>query len=244
MADPLTATYPITVKGNVIEMTFDENLNTSSNAKPAEVQFSVFVDGFNSQPRVETVEIMGAKVTLTLDVVDAIRNTERVLIRYRPPTHRFDGDGNQIVFIPSASNALQDSSGKLVNVIRGAETRNLTPGPVTVTLALDMNAIDEDGGSTMLRATVWPLPAEDFTVTLSTDPASTAGILAQELDGQTLSFTTGHDSSTNAIPITAVNNAVNALAQKVEIMGTSETHVTVKPVTLTITDDELGVAFG
>ena len=104
--DPLTATYPIIVKGDVIEMTFDENLNTNSNAEPAEVQFSVFVDGFNSQPRVETVEIMGAKVILTLDVVDAIRNTDRVTIRYRPPTHRFDGDGNQIVFLPSASNSL------------------------------------------------------------------------------------------------------------------------------------------
>ncbi len=240
--DPLTATYPIIVKGDTIEITFDENLNV--NVIPAEVQFNVAVHGFRSQPRVDDVEIMGAKVILTLDVADAIRNIDTVTIRYRPPTHRFDGDGNQIVFIPSASNSLQDSSGKLVNLIRGQRARNITPGPVTVTLALDMNAIDEDGGSTMLRATVWPLPAEDFTVTLSTDPASTAGILTQELDGQTLSFTTGHDSSTNAIPITAVNNDENMPAQKVKIMGTSETHVTVKPVTLSITDDELGVAFG
>lgn len=242
--DPLTATYPITVKGNIIEMTFDENLNTSSNAKPAAVQFSVFVDGFNSQPRVETVEIMGTKVILTLDVVDAIRNTDRVQIRYRPPTHRFDGDNNEIVFIPNSVNSLQDSSRKLVNVIRGAETWNLTPGPVTVTLALDMNAIDEDGGSTTLRATVEPRPAEDFTVTLSTDPASTAGILTQELDGLTFNFIRGNKNSSDAHIITAVNNDANAPAQRVKIMGTSETHVTVKPVTLSIIDDELGVAFG
>ena len=71
-----------------------------SNAEPAEVQFSVFVHGFGSQPRVETVAIMGAKVILTLDVVDAIRETDTVMIRYRPPTHRFDGDGGEIVFIP------------------------------------------------------------------------------------------------------------------------------------------------
>ena len=243
--DPLTATYPIIVKGDVIEMTFDENLNTNSNAEPAEVQFSVFVDGFNSQPRVETVEIMGAKVTLTLDVVDAIKNTDRVLIRYRPPTHRFDGDGNQIVFIPSASNALQDSSRKLVNVIRGQRALNLTPGPVTVTLALDMNAIDEDGGSTTLRATVEPpAPEGGFTVMLSTDPASTDGILTSELDGLTFNFITGNDISSDTHMITAVNNDANAPAQRVKIMGTSETFVTVKPVTLTITDDELGVAFG
>ena len=241
-ADPITATYPIIVKGDVIEITFDENLNV--NVEPAEVQFSVAVHGFRSQPRVETVEIMGAKVILTLDVEDAIRNIDTVTIRYRPPTHRFDGDGNQIVFIPSASNSLQDPSGKLVNLIWGQRARNLTPGPVTVTLALDMNAIDEDGGSTTLRATVWPLPAENFTVTLSTDPASTADILMQELDGQTFDFTIGNDTSSDTHIITASDNTVNAPDQRVEIMGTSETHVTVKPVTLTITDDELGVSFG
>lgn len=239
----LISTNPVVVKGDVIEMTFDENLN--ANAKPAEVQFGVSVRDRSEDLRVDTVEIMGAKVILTLDVVDAIRNTDRVLIRYRPPTHRFDGDGNEIVFIPSSSNALQNSSGKLVNVIRSSQTaQNLTPGPVTVTLALDMNAIDENGGSTTLRATVWPLPAENFTVTLSTNPASTAGILTQELDGQTLSFITGNDSSSDTITITASDNTVNAPDQRVEIMGTSETHVTVKPVTLTITDDELGVSFG
>ena len=239
----LISTNPVTVRGDVIEMTFDENLDTTM--KPGEVQFSVVVSGRNEEPRVETVEIMGAKVILTLDVPDAIRNTDRVLIRYRPPTHRFDGDGNAIVFIPGSVNSLQNSSGKLVNVMQSyVEAQNLTPGPVTVTLALDMNAIDENGGSTTLSATVWPLPAEDFTVTLSTDPASTADILTQELDGATLNFTTGNDSSGNTITITASDNTVNAPDQKVKIMGTSETHVTVEAVTLTITDDELGVSFG
>ena len=243
VADPSTATYPITVKGDVIEITFDENLN--ANVKPAEVQFSVAVHGFRSQPRVETVEIMGAKVILTLDVEDAIRNIDTVTIRYRPPTHRFDGDGDEIVFIPSASNSLQDPSRKLVNLIRGQRAINLTPGPVTVTLALDMNAIDEDGGSTTLRAGVQPrAPEGGFTVMLSTDPANTADILEQELNGLTFNFLEGNDSSSDTHMITAVNNDANAPAQRVKIMGTSETFVTVKPVTLTITDDELGVAFG
>ncbi len=238
----LVSTNPVVVDGDKIEITFDENLN--ANIEPAEVQFSVVVHGFRSQPRVNDVEIMGAKVILTLLVEDAIRNTDTVTVRYRPPTHRFDGDGDEIVFIPSSVNSLQNSSGKLVNLIRERRAANLTPGPVTVTLALDEDAIDEGGGSTTLRATVWPLPAENFTVTLSTDPASTAGILTQELDGATLNFTRGNDTSSDTVTITASDNMVNAPAQRVEIMGTSETYVTVKPVTLSIIDDELGVSFG
>lgn len=238
----LISANPVVVDGDKIEITFDENLNAS--IEPAEVQFNVVVHGFRSQPRVNAVEIMGAKVILTLLVEDAIRNTDTVTVRYRPPTHRFDGDGDEIVFIPNSVNSLQNPSGKLVNVIRAKRAANLTPGPVTVTLALDTNAIDEDGGSTTLRATVWPLPAENFTVTLSTDPASTAGILTQELDGATLNFTRGNGTSSDTVPITASDNMVNAPAQRVEIMGTSETYVTVEPVTLTITDDELGVSFG
>ncbi len=238
----LISTNPVTVRGNIIEMTFDENLD--ANAKPAEVQFSVLVSS-RIEPRVDTVEITGAKVILTMDEEDAVSNTDQLRVRYRPPTHRFDGDGNEIVFIPNSVNALQNSSGKLVNVMRSYQlAQNLTPGPVTVTLALDMNAIDENGGSTTLRATVSPAPAEDFTVTLSTDPASTADILTQELDGLTFNFTAGNGSSSDTVTITASDNAVNAPDQRVEIMGTSETYVTVKPVTLTITDDELGVSFG
>ena len=238
----LSGDTPITVNGNVIEMTFDENLN--SNAKPGTAQFTIFVNNSNSHPRVGMVEIMGAKVILTLAVADAFSSADTVRVRYRPLTHRFDGDGNEIVFIPSASNALQDSSGKLVNVIRAQIAENLTPGPRTVTLALEMNAISENGGSTTLSATASPAPAEAFTVTLSTDPASTLGILEDELAGLTFDFTKGIKSSSNTYTITAENNDVNAPDQRVEIMGTSEMHVTVKPVTLTITDDELGVAFG
>lgn len=238
----LVSTNPVVVDGDKIEITFDENLN--ANIEPAEVQFSVVVHGFRSQPRVNDVEIMGAKVILTLLVEDAIRNTDTVTVRYRPPTHRFDGDGGEIVFIPSSVNSLQNSSGKLVNLIRERRADNLTPGPVTVTLALDMNTIDEGGGSTTLRATVWPLPAEDFTVTLSTDPASTADILTQELGGRTFSFTRGSGTSSDTVTITASDNTVNAPDQQVKIMGTSETYVTVEPITLTVADDELGVSFG
>ena len=108
-----------------------------------------------------------------------------------------------------------------------------------MTLELDMNAIDENGGSTTLRARVSPLaPEGGFTVMLSTDPANTDGILTPELNGLTFDFIEGNDISSDTHMIAAVNNDANAPAQRVEIMGTSETFVTVKPVTLTITDDD------
>ena len=238
----LISTNPVTVKGDRIEMTFDESLDESS--VPAAAQFNLRYDRISSGIRVQTVEIMGTKVILTVDEDDAATSTDTVRVGYRPPTYSIGGTSLQI---PSIGGALKGVFGALVpglgNVTQIAQ--NLTPGPVTVSLSLDMNSIGENGGSTTLTATVSPAPAEDFTLTVSTDPAVTTDFLTQALGGTTLSFTAGNTDSNETITITAIDNTVNAPDQEVEISGESEmTYVTVKPVTLTVSDDELGVSFG
>ena len=236
----LISTNPVTVKGNRIEMTFDETLDSTS--VPRGSLFALNYDGRTGGLRVQTVEIIGAMVILTVDEDDAAKNTDTVRVRYRPPAQSID-EVNRVL-IPSTVNALKNGIGTLVAGMRSFQTaQNLTPGPVTVSLSLDMDSIGENVGSTTLTATVSPVSAEDFTLTVSTDPADTADILG--LDGTTLSFTAGNTSSNETITITAIDNTVNAPDQKVEISAESGmTYVTIEPVTLTVSDDELSVSFG
>lgn len=233
---------PITVNGNVIEMTFDENLNSGS--VPGTAQFVVRRHGHGVDVNPREVKIMGEKVILTLERRHAVNSDQALWVNYRPPVEHI-GSTNNAVVIPISSGALKNPSGYLVEYFPFKAAENMTPESVTVTLELDMNTISENGGSTTLTATVSPPPEENIEVMLSTDPVNTTDILEPPaLDGQTLNFTARNTSSDNTITINAENNDMNALAQKVKIMGMSKTYVTVKPVTLTITDDELGVAFG
>ena len=239
----LVSTDPVTVNGNRIEMTFDENLDEDS--VPRDAQFTVYVAGRQGSPNLDSVEITGAKVIIVVRERDSVSNTDTVRVGYRPPARIVDESTR--VTIPRSTNALKNSSGELVNATTslGVLAQNLTPGPVTVTLSLNPDSISENGGSTTLTATVLPAPAEDFTLTVSTNPADTAGILTQALHGTTLSFTAGNSSSNETVTITAQDNTVNAPDQRVEISGESTTtYVTVEPVTLTVADDELGVSFG
>ena len=238
----LSGDTPITVNGNVIEMTFDENLDSGS--VPGTAQFVVRRDGHGVDVNPREVKIMGTKVILTLERRHAVNSDQTLWVNYRPPVEHI-GSVNEAVVIPIPSKALKNPSGFLVEYFPFKTAENMTPESVTVTLELEMNAISENGGTTTLTAAVSPAPEENIEVMLSTDPVDTADILEPPaLDGQTLNFVAGNTSSNETITIAASDNMVNALAQKVRIMGTSKTYVTVKPVTLTITDDELGVAFG
>ena len=137
-------------------------------------------------------------------------------------------------FIDDAGHAESRVSGPTAAVAAGA-------APV-VTLILTPDSIGENGGVSMVSATVSPSSQAAFTVTVSAAavwPAAAADFTLSA--NRTLSFAAKAGSSTGFVTITAIDNDVVAANKEVTVSGsaTGGTNVTgPAPVTLTVTDDD------
>ena len=112
----------------------------------------------------------------------------------------------------------------------------------TVTLALSTNPIDENGGSTAIRATLNRPSSATTTVTVSAAPSSPTTSSDFELStNTTLTIAAGETTSTGTVTITAVDNDRDEPDKTITVSGTAtSTEPVIGPaeVTLTIEDDE------
>ena len=114
------------------------------------------------------------------------------------------------------------------------------PEPAVVTLVLTPDTIDENGGVSVVTATVSPASEEPFSITVSAvaDAPAVAGDF--ELSGTVLSFAANESESTGEVTVTAFDNDVDAPDKTVTVSGTVSLTGVVEPsnVTLTIIDDD------
>ncbi len=111
----------------------------------------------------------------------------------------------------------------------------------TVTLNLSSSSIAENAGTTTVTATLDRASSEETTITISVDPTSSATESDYTLSGTTLTIAAGETSSTAAVTITAVDNAVDAPNKTVQVQGMAENTQGItdpEDVELTITDDD------
>ena len=224
----------VTVNDTEIEITFDETLD--NNSVPSPVQFAIDITGRRA-PRAQSVEITGAKVTVTLEEKDAVNSADALRVRYYPPTKREGPD--EYLILPVSSYALKNSDGNLVENTRWKAATNNTPPRVT--LVLDTASIDENGGISTMTATMPSAPTTAITVTVTAEPVAPAVDADFSLSGTTLTIAQGATTSTETVTITAVNNEAAEGNKTVTVSGTvSDRTVAAKPsaVTLTIIDDD------
>ena len=224
----------VTVNDTEIEITFDETLD--NNSVPSPVQFAIDITGRRA-PRAQSVEITGAKVTVTLEEKDAMNSADALRVLYYPPTKREGPD--EYVILPVSSYALKNSDGNLVENTRWKAATNNTPPRVT--LVLDTASIDENGGISTMTATMPSAPTTAITVTVTAEPVAPAVDADFSLSGTTLTIAQGATTSTETVTITAVNNEAAEGNKTVTVSGTvSDRTVAAKPsaVTLTIIDDD------
>ena len=116
--------------------------------------------------------------------------------------------------------------------------------PPTVTLVLDPDSIDEDGGESTVTATLDKPSLEDIDVTVSASPVAPAEASDFTLSDETvLAIEAGDTTSSGTVTITANNNDVGAGDQRVTVSGeaVSDGDGDLTPpedVTLTITEDD------
>ncbi len=226
-----------TVNHRRIEITFDENLD--ANSVPNNAQFQITISGVSRIQRPEKVDVTGATVVLTLRAEHAVDASDTVRIRYTEPG-QFIGDAR----VPITRQALQDSEGNLVEKWNAVSATNETP--LRVALELDLDSIAENGGVSMVTATMVPssapAPAE-LTVTVTAEAVSPAVNADFALSGTTLTIASGATTSTGTVTITAVNNDVDEAVNKTVtvsgmVSGSQDVLATASPVTLTILDDD------
>ena len=108
-----------------------------------------------------------------------------------------------------------------------------------VTLVLSESSIEENRGTTILKATLEEASSETTTITIGLDPDGTTTDYTVDTDPLTLTIASGETTS-NLIKITAVNNEIHESDKIFTISGDATENVTgPAEITLTITDDEL-----
>ena len=116
------------------------------------------------------------------------------------------------------------------------------PPPVSavVTLVLTPDTIDENGGVSVVTATVSPASEEPFGVTVSALADAPAAAGDFELRGTVLSFAANATESTGGVTVTAIDNDEDAPDKTVTVSGTVSLAGVVEPsdVRLTIIDDD------
>ena len=122
--------------------------------------------------------------------------------------------------------------------------------PPVVTLGLSPSTIDEDGGTSMVTATLDRPSATGIDIDVSLEPGAPASLGSQNLliiQGGNTEVVQLFDTNGNPISpvtITATDNDVDAPDVTVEVRGTVRNRGEIEnpnPVTLTITDDDPGV---
>ena len=116
------------------------------------------------------------------------------------------------------------------------------PPPVSavVTLVLTPDTIDENGGVSVVTATVSPASEEPFGVTVSALADAPAAAGDFEVRGTVLSFAANATQSTGEVTVTAFDNDEDAPDKTVTVAATVSLTGVVEPseVRLTITDDD------
>ncbi len=204
-------------------------------------------------------------VTATLDRVSSEQTTIEVSIRPDSPASDYTLNGNLLtiaagetastgtVTITAVDNAV-DAPDKTVQVQGMAENMRGVTGPMeveltitdddeapTVTLNLSSSSIAENAGMTTVTVTLDRVSSEETTITISVDPTSPATVSDYMLSGSMLTIAAGETSSTAAVTITAVDNAVDAPNKTVQVQGMAENTQGItdpEDVELTITDDD------
>ena len=135
-----------------------------------------------------------------------------------------------------------DYKGTFDYVAGDSVTVCMTDVAPNVTLVLTPDSISENGGSSTVTATVEQGSEDPFTVTVSAEPVSPAGIGDFMLStNKVLTFAADATDSTGTVTITAKDNNVDAPDKTVTVKG--ELSSGARPtapadVTLTITDDD------
>ena len=114
--------------------------------------------------------------------------------------------------------------------------------PPTVTLVLDPDSIDEDGGKSTVTATLDKPSIEDIEVTVSASPVPPAVASDFTLsDEPVLTIEAGDTTSSGTVTITASDNDLGGGGQHVTVSGEAASDGDLTPpgdVTLTITEDD------
>ena len=113
--------------------------------------------------------------------------------------------------------------------------------PPTVTLHLSADSISEAGGTSTVTASLNHPSGEDTTVAVSVAPVSPAVAGDYTLSGSGLTIPAGSTTSTGAVTITGVDNAVDAPDKAVTVSATAtnpHSGTSVDNMTLTIADDD------
>ena len=118
----------------------------------------------------------------------------------------------------------------------------LTDAAPIVTLVLTPDSVSENDGSSTVTATVEQASADPFTVTVSAEPVSPAGIGDFMLStNKVLTFAANATDSSGAVTITAKDNNVDAPDKTVTVRGELSSGARPTPpadMELTITDDD------
>ena len=114
------------------------------------------------------------------------------------------------------------------------------PEPAVVTLVLTPDTIDENGGVSVVTASVSPASEEPFSVTVSAIADAPAAAGDFEVSGTVLSFAANATQSTGEVTVTAIDNDEDAPDKTVTVSGSVSLTGVVEPShgTLTITDDD------
>ena len=111
----------------------------------------------------------------------------------------------------------------------------------TVTLNLSPDAVDENGGVSVVTATLDRTSGAETVVTVTATPVAPAVAADIQQSGTTLTIPAGEKTSTGTVTITAVDNAADAPDKTVTVSGTAANTQGVtgpEDVTLTIEDDD------
>ena len=109
-----------------------------------------------------------------------------------------------------------------------------------VTLVLNPDSIDENGGVGRVTATLSSALTEPFTVAVAVEPDAPAVPGDYVLSGATLSFASGATASTGGVTITAVDNDVDTADKTLRVSGTASREDVSVPedAALMIVDDD------
>ena len=221
--------YGGTVSDRRMVLTFSEELNTN---KLDEHSFRYRVNG-GRYLAPDSAAISGNSVIVTLR--EPVNKGDIVTTVYKPPlvgTRSPVLVGSGDIFLDLA---VKDLAGNPLYHINRINLRNDTKPRVE--LALTPAAIDENGGTTTVTATVPEAQAAPFTVTVSVSPADGVGLSSNTV----LSFAANATTSTGEVTIAAVDNDAEAANPEVTVSGTLNGASDVLPpldVTLAIRDDE------
>ena len=147
------------VEGDRVTLVFTEALKSDRTPRP--ILFHVIIDG-NLIVRPRTVEVIGYRVFLTLR--EPVEPASVVSVGYNPPKHNnLDID---------LTRALQDLAGIPVYATRQTSLDNDTKPRVE--LVLTPSSIDENGGVSVVTATVPEASMTPFTVEVAVTPVAPA----------------------------------------------------------------------